>query len=70
MGADSYGSPLPFDHRESFRLPKSEGGARLRSWCTNYENWDTDRMRELVSDLDDALVLHIPPADKASAAEK
>jgi hypothetical protein len=26
MGRESYGSPLPFDHRESFRLPKSEGG--------------------------------------------
>jgi len=58
-----YGAPLPFDHRESFRAD----GRPVAILAHNYEDWDTDRMRWLVADLGDQLVLHEPPAGKAAS---
>lgn len=63
-----YGCPLPFDHRESFRLPGSGGQRRaVAIMAHNYPDWDTDRTRWLVADLDGALMLHEPPEGLAAS---
>jgi hypothetical protein len=57
----------PFDHRESFRLPKSQGGRPVAILAHNYDGPDgTDArgVRALIAKMDGQLMLHIPPAGR------
>lgn len=66
----AYGSPLAFDHRESFRLPKSEGGRPVAIMGHNYggaDGPDGRSLRWLIDDLAGELVLHVPPTGEAAS---
>jgi hypothetical protein len=56
----------PLNHRESFRLPASQGVRPVAIMAHNYED-GADELRKLVADLAGALVLHEAPAGKAAS---
>jgi hypothetical protein len=59
----------PFDHRESFRLPKSDGGRPVAILAHNYgaDGEDGQLLRRLINDLEGKLVLHVPPTGEAAS---